>query len=69
MGIYPGSKSQIHLFRSHIAKKSNYKIAASKADRIRRRLAMGFFLLIFLILCDGCVCGTGLFEVTQKQYI
>lgn len=68
MGIYPGSKSQIHLFRSHIAKKSNYKILASKADRIRRHLAVGgFFPPIFLILCDRCVCGTGLFD--QKLYI
>lgn len=71
MGIYPSSKSQIHLFRGRIAKKGNYKIVASKADRIRQHLVMGcfFFLLIFLILCDRCVRGTGLFEVAQKQYI
>lgn len=69
MSIYSHINSQIHLFHRHSVKKSNYKIVASKADRIRQHLGMVFFFLILLFFWDRRVCGMSLFQVTQKQSI
>lgn len=64
MSIYPSINSQIHLFSRHSVKKSNYKIVASKADRIRRNLGMFFFShSSHFFFCDRRVCGMSLFQV------
>lgn len=55
MSIYPHINSQIHLFHRHSVKKSNYKIVASKADRIRQHLGMGFFSHSSLFLGQTCL--------------